>query len=899
DLIRGVFETCKRGGVDPPTPVPIPRHVEVRVGVFCDPEATSSSLVLEVKRKRSLMVTGQDYRLDVAESLFHACLNARLTKTAMRDKPPFLSATSSSPTAGVSPISSVQLTVTTLDGGIPRAMRAVLTEVHRVKVHGFSEREVAMAKRNHLADVRGDWVSREQTQSSALCAECIDHFLLGVPTPGIEWEYGTLEGVFATVGVEDVNVMANRFSWGRDTVVFAACPAPGRLIRAKNWLKQKLSPMLVNAVGLGGATRGTMGKPAIPGSGGTGGEGGGVGGGLATEGTLTSLMERFEERGYESSDDGNADEDWGGEEGRNGLSDSMRGGFSRHVRQGSWERVREWSHDRWGEPLEVEDILPDYLLPTGIPKGGRLDRQGSVPPEEKVFSGRDGMVNVHELTFRNGLKLSYKSTDFCDDEVVFQGIAHGGRTELPRALVPSSLMSVTIAEELGIFGVKPSKAMDMLTGRRVNMGMAINAYGREVTGSCGASDLESALQLLHLLFTAELPWDEGRLDTVLSYVREHVALQGKDPTNRFSSLVTDVNTQGHPFCASPSLALLRGLDARWSASHFKNAFCHPGAFEFLFVGAMDPLSAVPLFEKYLGSMPVPKGNMPENGVGCRSSLKIPGQAGDASLAQPFIGQVVKSRTEVTPLNVEFPPQKVVRCLRVPMSDPFALSSMTFPITLGGSRHPTHKARLLDNIMIQFVCSVLERRLMEVLRFHLGRTYTVSVQESFSIAPPMVNESDPLPGMVTVSLTCNPEDVSLLHAKTLEELERLQEVGPSSEEIQGAIEADRRDRETAERTNTYWLNMVSMQYLSPRYKGDIAETYEEIQDCRVEVYALLTPESLREAFLFFFGDRERRTEVSLMPQPRWRVLGRYISYGALVAMAAAGIVVVMRSRRGGG
>lgn len=30
-------------------------------------------------------------------------------------------------------------------------------------------------------------------------------------------------------------------------------------------------------------------------------------------------------------------------------------------RMGSWERVREWSHDRWGEPLEVEDLLPDYL----------------------------------------------------------------------------------------------------------------------------------------------------------------------------------------------------------------------------------------------------------------------------------------------------------------------------------------------------------------------------------------------------------------------------------------------------------------------------------------------------------------------------------------------------------
>ena len=28
---------------------------------------------------------------------------------------------------------------------------------------------------------------------------------------------------------------------------------------------------------------------------------------------------------------------------------------------GSLERVREWSHDRLGEPLEVEELLPDYI----------------------------------------------------------------------------------------------------------------------------------------------------------------------------------------------------------------------------------------------------------------------------------------------------------------------------------------------------------------------------------------------------------------------------------------------------------------------------------------------------------------------------------------------------------
>lgn len=77
-------------------------------------------------------------------------------------------------------------------------------------------------------------------------------------------------------------------------------------------------------------------------------------------------------------------------------------------------------------------------------------------------------------------QVTYKCTDFCDDEVLFSGVAHGGRTELPPDKAPSALMSVTVAEELGIFGVKPSKAMDMLTGKRVSLGLSIEAYDREV-----------------------------------------------------------------------------------------------------------------------------------------------------------------------------------------------------------------------------------------------------------------------------------------------------------------------------------------------------------------------------------------------------------------------------------
>lgn len=35
-----------------------------------------------------------------------------------------------------------------------------------------------------------------------------------------------------------------------------------------------------------------------------------------------------------------------------------------------------------------------------------------------------------------------------------------------------------------------------------------------------------------------------------------------------------------------------------------------------------------------------------------------------------------------------------------MGDPYAVSTITFPVALGGPRHPSHAERLRDNILIQ-------------------------------------------------------------------------------------------------------------------------------------------------------------------------------------------------------
>ena len=57
--------------------------------------------------------------------------------------------------------------------------------------------------------------------------------------------------------------------------------------------------------------------------------------------------------------------------------------------------------------------------------------------------------------------------------------------------------------------------------------------------------------------------------------------------------------------------------------------------------------------------------------------------------------------------------------------------------------------------------------------------------------------------------------------------------------------------------------LSMQYQSPRYEGDIAKAYKQLVDSRIDVRASLSPETLKEAYVHFFGNLQRRTEVCLV------------------------------------
>ena len=87
-------------------------------------------------------------------------------------------------------------------------------------------------------------------------------------------------------------------------------------------------------------------------------------------------------------------------------------------------------------------------------------------------------------------------------QVIFTGYSYGGLSELPESGYFSCSMGPTIAGEIGVYGYRPSVLMDMLAGKRAEVGNKIGAYMRTFSGDCSPTDLETGLQvciMIHLL----------------------------------------------------------------------------------------------------------------------------------------------------------------------------------------------------------------------------------------------------------------------------------------------------------------------------------------------------------------------------------------------------------------
>ena len=207
--VRSLFGSLKNpANARPRVAVPVMARTKSTAMVVTDKEATNYTVEVNypfVKRKPE--TTEADYRNYLVRNLFTSMLNQRLQDLAQGGKPPFL--------YGFTYYSSYArgyegFTAAAAAGqeGPEEALKALITEVERVKRYGFTQAELDRTKSRTMAGIERMYNDRDKTESERYVQEYIDNFLNREPTPGIEKEYEYYKTFLPSIKLDEVNALA-------------------------------------------------------------------------------------------------------------------------------------------------------------------------------------------------------------------------------------------------------------------------------------------------------------------------------------------------------------------------------------------------------------------------------------------------------------------------------------------------------------------------------------------------------------------------------------------------------------------------------------------------------------------------------------------------------------------
>ena len=676
----------------PPRDYAVPLPPETLVKVATDPEATQSSVSIIRKRPTEPFNTVADYRASLVRNLVSQMLNERFDEISRKPDAPFLGAGAYS--GSLSPtVSTFTLSAGVQDGKIPQGLAALAIEANRVKRHGFGEAELDRARKWLTASYDRAHNERDKTESGSYVREYVNHFLLGEPSPGIEYEHRLAQQVVPSITAVEVADAARTLFADGSRVVMAVAPQ----------------------------------KPEVK---------------APTDADLRAALK---------------------------AADSV-------------------AVTPWNDRVTTRELMEE------VPDPGEVVSRREIPA-----------LGVTVVRFRNGVEAWLKPTDFKNDQIIFSLTASGGSSLTDPSKFVEAQFATAYASLSGAGGHRAVDLEKLLAGKLAFASASIGLSTHGISGSSSPADIETALQILHLRFTA--PGDDAEAFALLKRQLEAALVnRERSPANLFSDKIAEVNTMNHYTSRPLTAERVATLDRQAMGSIYEERFSNAADFTFFMVGAFKVDQAIPLVARYVGSLP---------STGTRSST-------------------------FKDVGLRFP-TPVQRASVMKGKEPKAQTVLSY------YAEPALEEN--EQTRVEAATEVLEIALRDLLREVLGETYGVSV-----------GRSQPLPqrgtGWISVSFTGAPENVDGMTTRVQQEIERLQREGPSEDLTNRAKASARRAHETELRENGYWLARLQSAKLLERDPLLILKRFDRIE--------AVTPALLHEAFKKYFP-KDRYTVITLLPE----------------------------------
>jgi len=435
------------------------------------------------------------------------------------------------------------------------------------------------------------------------------------------------------------------------------------------------------------------------------------------------------------------------------------------------------------------------------------------PPAD--FQGSDGGIvkrqrlldrGIERWILSNGASVVLYPTDYKNDEVLFHAFGTGGVSLFDNKEHPSALVSIMLQARSGLNGFGPVDLHRKLSGKTVSISPWATENGHGFNGFSSVRDLETLFQLISLHFTApeasEAAW--GSLMSTLSTV---AANRLTDPNQLFDDLKNRVVSGAHPRMRPLSPELIAEMDFKEAKRVYKELFGGVSGFTFVFTGSLDPAVLEGFVVRYLSTLPA---------------------GGPARLA--------------VDRGLRFPTGIVRDSIRAGLEPRSAVF-----LTWGGL---TAEGELAWRD-IEFLATLLEIRLREIIREDMSGTYSVRVDTSHSPSPTDTWQ-------IFVEFSCEPGREQELTQAVLREIEWVKNGGADDTYVHKLREGHVQSVETAMRTNGFWLEAIAVtlqrgrslrdiealprfaDQLSPRYLARLARRYLSSDNYVEVVLYPLTP-----------------------------------------------------------
>ncbi|MDX9903526.1 MAG: insulinase family protein [Bacteroidales bacterium] len=193
-------------------PLPRPQNLLVpkegtRYLLITDPEAPESSVSLITHdREPDLRTKDIDYIRDsYIIALMNRMMGSRFSEIVQKGTPPFVNGSLNYGPFLARNYNALVLSATVSEDQEAKAFEAALTELERVRRHGFTKGELERAKASMLANFENMYKQRDKISNDRWAAQASDHFLTGEPIPSLDLQYDYYKKLLPEITLEEVS----------------------------------------------------------------------------------------------------------------------------------------------------------------------------------------------------------------------------------------------------------------------------------------------------------------------------------------------------------------------------------------------------------------------------------------------------------------------------------------------------------------------------------------------------------------------------------------------------------------------------------------------------------------------------------------------------------------------